>query len=194
MSPVFDEAKYRALLEKLEIFENPLKCVQQSSSIFRLDSSFFDQKLINLEQKVKSMSHFFIESSNVVSGPFGSMLKSNAYQATGIPFIRIENIKDGFYINNSDIIYISPEDNERIKNSELSQGDIVLSKVGNTIGFFAEVSEDIGICNISENNIGIKLTGFTDSKKAIILTYLNTHIAQSLTLRRISGNAQPKCW
>ena len=192
MSPVFDEEKYRALLEKLEIFENPLKCVQQSSSIFRLDSSFFDQKLINLEQKVKSMSHFFIESSNVVSGPFGSMLKSDAYQATGIPFIRIENIKDGFYINNSDIIYISPEDNERIKNSELSQGDIVLSKVGNTIGFFAEVSEDIGICNISENNIGIKLTGFTDSKKAIILTYLNTHIAQSLTLRRISGNAQPK--
>ena len=192
MSPVFDEAKYRALLEKLEIFENPLKCVQQSSSIFRLDSSFFDQKLINLEQKVKSMSHFFIESSNVVSGPFGSMLKSDAYQATGIPFIRIENIKDGFYINNSDIIYISPEDNERIKNSELSKGDIVLSKVGNTIGFFAEVSEDIGICNISENNIGIKLTGFTDSKKAIVLTYLNTHIAQSLTLRRISGNAQPK--
>ena len=54
------------------------------------------------------------------------------------------------------------------------------------------MSEDIGICNISENNIGIKLTGFTDSKKAIILTYLNTHIAQSLTLRRISGNAQPK--
>ena len=138
------------------------------------------------------MSHFFIESSNVVSGPFGSMLKSDAYQATGIPFIRIENIKDGFYINNSDIIYISPADNERIKNSELSQGDIVLSKVGNTIGFFAEVSEDIGVCNISENNIGIKLTGFTDSKKAIILTYLNTHIAKSLTLRRISGNAQPK--
>ena len=129
MSPVFDEAKYRALLEKLEIFENPLKCVQQSSSIFRLDSSFFDQKLINLEQKVKSMSHFFIESSNVVSGPFGSMLKSDAYQATGIPFIRIENIKDGFYINNSDIIYISPEDNERIKKANFPKEILYYQKL-----------------------------------------------------------------
>ena len=71
--------------------------------------------------------------------------------------------------------------------------DIILSKVGNSIGYFARVDENIGICNISENNIGIKLhDNYNEITKHYILTYLNTQIAQKLVIRRQSGNAQPK--
>jgi len=128
-----------------------------------------------------------------VSGPFGSTLKGDAYLSSGdIAFIRVQNIKGGFDINDNDLVYISNKDNEKIKSSSLQEGDLILSKVGNSIGYFAKVSSDLGKCNISENNIGIKLSSYSDIEKSFILTYLNAKYANKLVLRRKSGNAQPK--
>ncbi|MCL2405079.1 MAG: restriction endonuclease subunit S [Defluviitaleaceae bacterium] len=134
-----------------------------------------------------------LESYRVVSGPFGSSLKSSAYLTSGgVPFVRIENIRGGFYIDDTNMVYISTYDNSRLANSQLYEDDLILSKVGHTIGYFARVCENISMCNISENNIGIKLHDFTKAFKHYILAYLNTQYAQRLVLRRISGNAQPK--
>lgn len=112
--------------------------------------------------------------------------------SNGIPFIRIENIKGGFDIDDAELIYISEFDHMRLSNSALKVDDLILSKVGNSIGYFARVDELINECNISENNIGIKLHSFPYERKHYILTYLNTHYANKLVLRRRSGNAQPK--
>lgn len=90
------------------------------------------------------------------------------------------------------MFYISKTDNDRIKSSALKKGDLILSKVGNSIGYFARVPDDMFTCNISENNIGIKLFGYSDEEKSFILTYLNSKYANNLVLRRKSGNAQPK--
>ena len=79
----------------------------------------------------------------------------------------------------------------RILNSQLHTDDIILSKVAH-IGYFARVDDELKICNISENNIGIKLGNFDKAKRHFILTYLNTKFGQILILRRRSGNAQPK--
>lgn len=161
--------------------------------INRLDAEYFSKEAIIVEEKIKSEEHFFIENKNVVSGPFGSTLKSSEYLEKGdIPFVRIENIKGGFSINTSNIVYISSENNNRIKNSQLSLDDLILSKVGNSIGFYARVDSDIETCNISENNIGIKLKDFKTEEKHTIMTYLNSLYGQILLLRRKSGNAQPK--
>ena len=163
------------------------------NTIFRLDSEFFSKEALLIDDKIKSLPYFTLKTSEVVSGPFGSSLKSEAYLSEGdVPFVRIENIRGGFDINTDNIIYISHKDNNRIKNSQLKTNDIILSKVGNSIGFFARVDESIGVCNISENNIGIKMSEYSDIEKHYILTYLNCFYAQKLVLRRTSGNAQPK--
>lgn len=108
-----------------------------------------------------------------------------------VPFIRVQNIKGGFDINQDDVIYISKENNQKIKSSMLNKGDLILSKVGN-IGYFAIVSDELSPCNISENNIGIKLSDCTETEKSFIVTYLNAKYANNLVLRRKSGNVQPK--
>ena len=90
------------------------------------------------------------------------------------------------------MIYISELDHRRLSNSALKVNDLILSKVGNSIGYFARVDEVVNECNISENNIGIKLHTMPDIRKHYILTYLNTYYANRLVLRRRSGNAQPK--
>lgn len=192
-SSSFDEKKYLQLSEELECTEIFFSEVIKSEETFRIDAEFFSKLPITTDLLLKSMKHFYINKFSVVSGPFGSTLKSDSYLSTGdIAFVRIENIKGSFRINTTDIIYISAEDNARIANSQLFIDDIILSKVGNSIGFFARVDEKLSTCNISENNIGIKLNGFDRPKKHFILTYLNSKFGQILILRRRSGNAQPK--
>lgn len=180
-------------MDGLECNELLLSQIYNFNPINRIDSEFFIKRDIVIDTKIRQMPHFTFDASQVVSGPFGSTLKSEAYLPTGeVAFVRIENIKHGFFVDTREIVYINEVDNKRIKNSELSVDDLILSKVGNTIGYFARVDEAIGRCNISENNIGIKLGDIPKEKKHFILAYLNTTLAKTQVIRRTSGNAQPK--
>lgn len=161
-----------------------IKHISSISHDSRFDTEYFiDHRVYTL--KTQPLTTF----GRVVSGPFGSMIKSSVYQNVGIPFIRVQDVLNVF-INPSSIVYISTFSNSLIPNSQLTVGDLVLSKVGNSIGHVAQITENIGLCNISENNIGIRLS---DTKYSnVILAYLNCSYGQSDILKRISGNAQPK--
>lgn len=178
-------------MERLDLLVPTLKELRENRT-FRIDSSFYDKQANKYDVLIKSKEHYFIPEEQVVSGPFGSSLTSDAYQTSGVPFIRIEDIKGGFTINQDEMIYISEEDNLRLKSSQMFENDIILSKVGNSIGSYARVDEEIGYCNISENNIGIKLRDMSNERKHFILVYLNSKYGKLLTNRRRSGNAQPK--
>ncbi len=159
----------------------------------RYDAEYFSEEALNNDSLLLSKKYSFLGdiAYNIVSGPFGSTLKSDAYLNSGIPFIRIRDLQN-FFISDNSLIYISKEDNRRLLSSQLCVGDLVLSKVGNTIGVVSIVTEDLGKCNISENNIGIKLKTISDIDKNFLLTFLNGIFGQIQILRRISGNAQPK--
>jgi type I restriction enzyme S subunit len=180
------------LLEGLEIRILSLKSVSENNRTFRIDSGYFGKYSYRIDSFIKSKTHFFLGEKEVVSGPFGSTLKSHSYLTEGIPFVRIENIRGGFDIDKSQIVYISEDNNQLLQNSQLFTDDLVLSKVGNSIGYYARVDEEIGQCNISENNLGIKLQNYERSLRHYILTFFNCKYGSVLTLRRISGNAQPK--
>jgi restriction endonuclease S subunit len=127
-----------------------------------------------------------------VSGPFGSSLKSSDYTEHGIPLIRISDL-ESFSINRSNLVFISESSHRRIIGSELRHGDLVLSKVGNSIGIVSILDSDFSKANISENNIGIRFhPGASLALKHFLLAYLNCHFGQREILRRRSGNAQPK--
>jgi len=160
----------------------------------RIDAEYFQLEYLNLISDIKVFKYRSLKEAGckVVSGPFGSSLKSDAYLSAGIPFIRINDLGN-FFTKDGDLIYISNGDNDRLKQSQLFPYDIVLSKVGNTIGVASAVPEEFAVCNISENNIGIKFSkDFSLKYKLFILTYLNSQIGLKQVLRSISGNAQPK--
>ena len=170
----FNEAKYKALMDGLECSEIRFNEIHNWNPIFRIDAEFYNKRAITIDTQIRKMSHLCLNKEDVVSGPFGSTLKSASYLSEGpVPFIRIENIKGGFYVNTLNIMYISEKDNNRIKNSALRVDDIVLSKVGNSIGYFARIDKRIPYCNISENNIGIKLEKYQESFKHYLVAYLN---------------------
>ncbi|MBU1147357.1 MAG: hypothetical protein KKD11_03305 [Candidatus Omnitrophica bacterium] len=176
---------------KISIVE--FKKIKNSLS-YRFDAEYFHPTALLYEDRINKLNSKTIEDygCQVVSGPFGSSLKSEAYLDSGIPFIRISDLRD-FIIDNSELIYISKEDHRRLSSSRLSIGDLVLSKVGNTIGIVSIIIEEIGESNISENNIGIRFPkNILNEEKRFILVFLNSTPGQSQILRCISGNAQPK--
>ena len=180
-------------MDGLSCNEISLQKIKNSNDTFRYDAEYFSKEILRIEEDIKKREHFLLKNNEVVSGPFGSTITSTAYMLKGdVPFIRIENIKGGFHINRENLIYISKKDNNKILNSQLFTDDLILSKVGNSIGFFARVDDEIKTCNISENNIGIKLKNYDLQTKHAILCYLNSKYGQQLVLRRRSGNAQPK--
>lgn len=65
--------------------------------------------------------------ADLTVGFVGNMKKE--YLDSGISFFRSLNIKP-FYIDTKDLLYISPEFNERIGKSKLREGDIVIVRTG----------------------------------------------------------------
>lgn len=188
----FDEAKYKALMDGLNIVEISFFSLRNENPTFRIDSNFFDKIVLQSLSKIQSHDHFYIKRENIVNGPFGSTITTDSHLENGfIPLVRSININQGFYINDNDLVYISEKDNAIIKHSQLNTDDIILSRVG-SIGFFARVDAKMGTCNISSNNIGIKLGDYPQNLRHYILSFLNTQTAFGLTVRRASGNVQPK--
>lgn len=161
----------------------------------RIDAEYYQPKYLFIETNIQKFSFGYKSlkeiGAKVVSGPFGSSLKSESYLNEGVPFIRISDLYN-FFIRKDNLVYISELDNQRLHSSQLQEGDLVLSKVGNTIGVVSIITNDVGRANISENNIGIKLQRLEYGVKIFLLTFLNSKLGQEQILRRISGNAQPK--
>lgn len=161
----------------------------------RMDAEYYQPKYLFIDSNIRKYSFGYKSlkeiGAKVVSGPFGSSLKSESYLNEGVPFIRISDLHH-FFIRKDNLVYISELDNQRLHSSQLQEGDLVLSKVGNTIGVVSIITNDIERANISENNIGIKLQGLGYGVKIFLLTFLNSKLGQEQILRRISGNAQPK--
>lgn len=161
----------------------------------RMDAEYYQPKYLFIDSKIRKSSFGYKSleeiGAKVVSGPFGSSLKSESYLNEGVPFIRISDLCY-FFIRKDNLVYISERDNKRLRSSQLQEGDLVLSKVGNTIGVVSIITNDIERANISENNIGIKLQRLDYGMKIFLLTFLNSKLGQEQILRRISGNAQPK--
>lgn len=189
---LYNDTKFKALLDGLECNEVMLSAVKNETLGLRLDADYFKKTDYSILNLIKGHKHFYLNKSEVFTGPFGSLLTAPSHLKNGyIPLVRSVNINRGFYIDRQNLVYISEEDNQKIKHSQLFEDDIVLSRVG-SIGYFARVDSSMGSCNISSNNIGIRLNRYDRCLKHYILTYLNTNSAIRLVTRVSSGNVQPK--
>lgn len=70
--------------------------------------------------------------TDVAMGPFGSNLKAENFQPTGVPVIRGQNL-NAFYVSNEKLAYVSPEKAAGLSRSLASPGEIVVTHRG-TLG------------------------------------------------------------
>ena len=124
----FNEVKYLALLERLEISEINLSHVENN---FRLDPEFYGKHFRLITEKIKSKPHQrFGDMCHLFDGPFGSDFHSSGYAKDGVPIIRMQNIKKSGIFDDTDIEYVSYEDAELLKKHTAYPYDIITTKIG----------------------------------------------------------------
>ena len=71
--------------------------------------------------------------ANIVDGPFGSNLKASEYQKSGVPILRIQNIRRFRFIPKN-IKYIKPNKANDLNRHSYMPGDIIITKLGDPLG------------------------------------------------------------
>jgi type I restriction enzyme S subunit len=84
-----------------------------------------------------------IEKNDIVDGPFGSNLKATEYQDSGVPIIRIQNVKRLTFIDKN-IKYVTPEKAEFLKRHSFKPNDILITKLGEPLGLACIAPKSFG--------------------------------------------------
>jgi len=87
--------------------------------------------------KLKDLCRDF--KSDIVDGPFGSNLKKEHFVNTGVPVLKIQNIKP-FEIIDKKIDHITHQKAAELSRHSFEAGDILMTKLGNPLGASAIVS------------------------------------------------------
>lgn len=102
------------------------------------------------------------------------------YQNEGILFVTSENIRDG-YIDVSEPKYLPLEFNNKIKNSQLAKGDVLINIVGASIGRCAIFDLDVECANTNQAVCVFRPNGENDS--GFLLYYLQDETTQKRLFR-----------
>ena len=189
MSRPFDEARYRALLEGLEVTELRLSVVRADNDKLRIDSGYFAKPMLEAERRIRAYSGGFDELGvlfdRFVKGIFD--INAESYADSGIPFLRILNLR-GCVIDDGNLALIPEDIHQAEKKTELRKRDIVLSKTAYPAASLVTFER----CNTSQDTIATTLSTYGRSMyfPEAIVVYLNSSFGERLLWRQFQGNVQ----
>ncbi len=182
----FNEMKYRALLEKLEISEVMLTSLNDDK---RFDAEFYDKQSENIKVQLTKKGFTLLgdlAKSITDMGAF-SLYRSEYFVEKGVPFLRVNNVKNNF-LDLSDVIFISNEYHNILKKSQVRYKDVLLTTKA-IIGMSCTVEKDVKECNMSQNLVRIVV-----NEKIInpffLSTFLNSKYGKTQTVKSATGNVQ----
>lgn len=161
----------------------------------RRDVMYYHPKFIKTLDKLKKYPWDLKELRNIATifdGPFGSELRSSDYVSEGIPFLRVQNIKEN-EIDTNNVVYITKKDHNRIKRSELKPRDIVITKTG-SLGIASVIPPSMKKCNIRADLAGIVIKKELKGKinPYFLAIFLNSKLGRLQSERFNSGSTRPR--
>ncbi len=180
-----DEERLMILLNQSEEQKhNWVKGINIDNS--RLDAEYNQKKYTIINEffvkngvMMKTVNDFTAEI--IVSG---STPKGANYLKQGIPFVRATNLSD--YTINDDLVYISNEESQKLKGSEIKDGDIVYSIAG-SIGVVSIVPEYIEKANINQALVRLRLKNINNY---YFMFVANSNLGRMLSSRQANGAVQ----
>jgi len=131
LSRPFGEARYRTLLEGLEVTVQLLSEVLSDNRVFRFDAQYFSKTALQIEAKIKESTWCELKDAADQVESFGAYALTNefSYVEEGIPFLRCLNIRQGF-TDFSDVLHITESANSLLSKSEVQPGMVLLTMSG----------------------------------------------------------------
>ena len=159
--PLKEQQRVAAILDKADsIRRKRERAIQLADEFLRsLFLDMFGDPVRNPKGwPVRPLGEMFAEArAGTRCGPFGSSLKKDEYQTSGIPVWGIENVfPNRFRAVGS--LFISEEKLQGLRSFSVVEGDILISRAG-TVGRMCVVDEPVGPSIIGTNLIRLSLNG-----------------------------------
>lgn len=183
MSRPFDDARYKGLLEGLEVAE-----IRQSqlNAELRYEAEFFRQRYLKEDSALSHWPKLTIgEFTHVTDGPHGYHVVD---EASPIVMLTAKNAKNWFS-NREGADPIAEWVDANNKRSSLAEGDIILSTRG-TVGMCALVTEEVLPANIDQDVARVSWTDRERFLPEFVVAYLNSTFGQDHIARHASGMVQ----
>ena len=162
----------------------------------RLDAEYYGKVLLENEQKLASFQQITLENvvkneknaiADLTSNGSFEFLRGIEFNAdSGIPFIRTQNLMDG-YIDNQDMLFVSVTSKEKVSKSLCKTGDLVVCRKGK-VGAASAISPEMDGAAISENVTRFRLK--EDSDADFLSAFLNSKQGRTRFLREATGVIQ----
>lgn len=156
---------------------------------YRMDSYYHDFRFNSVKNRLKKQKHFIL--SDLASSPIKGRAPRNYLRSgAGVPVILIGNIikRKGFYfLNLTDLSYISEQDHKKAYESKLNSKDILFAITGATIGKVVIVPPQIEEANICGDIVKLHF----DEQKIdpyYIIAFLNSGDGQMQIFNQIYGS------
>jgi len=184
----FNEVKYRALLDGLEISEIKLSDVLLEDKNFRIDSEFFKKAYILLNDKISQ--HKFDYLDNISLKITDGTHYTPEYCDTGIPFFSALNVQENrLYISNNYKFISEKEHRNLYKRCNPKKGDILLRKVGVGARLACVIPNGVPEFSLFVSVALIKCKNKVN--QYFISTFINSSFGQLQLLRFNKGISQP---
>lgn len=180
----FNEVKYRALLDGLEVAEVKFLDLEMS---LRIDAEYYHPKFLEMERQIVSKSFNTLEALGMlISGPFGSAFTVDNYDLEShFRYVRGKDVKS-FFLRDDDNVYIPAEDYDRLVKYALSEEELLISVVG-TLGNVAIVRQSDLPAIFSCKSTVFKSKNINPF---YLLTFLNSCYGKNLIIRGTRGTVQ----
>jgi type I restriction enzyme M protein len=180
----FNEVKYRALLDRLEISALTLKEILKNNDLFRLEAEFFSKKYLELDKIFSGSPKLGDYAKQITCGPFGSNLLDTEYKKNGILVIRPFNLKN-YKVEDENLVYIDENCLKTNGLKKFEKGTLLFSRVGDI---------KIGVLNkdnatISPNIIAVNFSDI-DLTKYLCVFYFSKYGFKQIE-RQLKVSAQP---
>lgn len=162
----------------------------------RLDGEYYAKELLENETKLNHFNQVTLENCvtnirNAISdltsnGSFEFLRGIQFNNANGIPYVRTQNLMDG-YIDFSDGIYVDLKCKDMVAKSLCETGDLIVCRKGK-VGAASAISADMHGAAISENVTRFRLDNSYDAD--FLATFLNSNHGRMRFLREATGVIQ----
>ena len=133
---------------------------------------------------------FYDPQNDIVSGPFGSNLKTSDYTNDGVPILRIQNIKRNKFVNKN-IKYTSQNKADQLDRHNYKKGDIVITKLGDPVGKVCIIPDNMDDGIIIADLVRARLNHSLVSKKFIVYQLNSGRVIQQFKAKT-KGTTRPR--
>lgn len=124
----------------------------------------------------------------IVVGYVGNVNDHYCSENEGVPFYRTLNIRDG-YFRHVDLKYVTHAFNDKNKKSQISNGDILIARVGANLGMVCKATDINGSANMA-NAIIIKTNSNSNANADFFTYFLLSPAGKNQIFSGAAGGAQ----